>query len=288
MNRAAVAAAPCPGSYRAKRSSVVTDRTPGPELVTERRAWIVSGLRRSGFLTVNDLAQELGVSHMTVRRDLHVLEESGEVKLVHGGVSLPIPDGDADADDAGRAWLAARAAAIVGPADTIAIDAGATALAVARALPAGFRGSVITHSMPVLQLFDEGTMPGTAVGLGGELLPDRHAFVGPSAEAALQHLRARTFFFSPVAIDARGLYARTPAEASLQRRLIEIADQVVVVATHEVYRESAPVRITRLDRVMMFLSDQPPPRETAAALRHAKIVTPDDRPAEPFPRTLTS
>ena len=126
-----------------------------------------------------------------------------------------------------------------GPADTIALDAGPTAFALARALPADFRGSVITHSMPVLQLFDERPTAATAVALGGELLADRHAFVGPSTEAALEQLRARTFFLSPAAVDALGVYARTPAEASVQRRMIEIADRVVLVATHEV-NTSAP------------------------------------------------
>ena len=141
--------------------------------------------------------------------------------------------------------MAERAAAMVGPTDTIALDAGPTAFALARALPADFRGSVITHSMPVLRLLDEQPSAATAVALGGELLADRHAFVGPATEAALEQLRARTFFLSPAAVDARGVYARTPAEASVQRRLIEIADRVVLVATHEVYTTSAPARIAR-------------------------------------------
>ena len=50
--------------------------------------------------------------------------------------------------------------------------------------------------------------------LGGELLADRHAFVGPTTEAAVGELRARTFFFSPTAMDARGTYAQSPAEAA--------------------------------------------------------------------------
>jgi DeoR/GlpR family transcriptional regulator of sugar metabolism len=257
----------------------------------DRRAWILSTLRSVGFLAVNDLARELRVSHMTVRRDLHALERAGEVRMVHGGVSLPperlrpewlhrsalpgatgaafFPDDD---NGPGRARVAERAAAMVGPTDTIVLDAGPTAFAVACALPAGFRGSVITHSLPVLRLFDERPGAAAAVALGGELLAERHAFVGPATEAALEQLRARTAFLSPAAVDPRGVYARTPAEASLQRRLIGIADRVVLVATHEVYGTSAPARIAALDRLVALVSDRPPPPPTATALRRAGVA----------------
>ena len=179
---------------------------------------------------------------MTVRRDLHALEGTGDVRMVHGGVSLD-PGAIARRRLRGRRRtrraserVAGRAAGLVGPTDTIALDAGADGLALARALPEDFRGSVITHSMPVLQLLDERSRgrPGSSR-WAGELLADRHAFVGPTTEAALSQLRARTFFLSPAAVDARGMYARTPAEASVQRSLIEIADRVVLVATREVY-----------------------------------------------------
>jgi DeoR/GlpR family transcriptional regulator of sugar metabolism len=248
-----------------------------PEAAASRRAWILSTLRSAGFLAINDLAREFGVSHMTVRRDLHALEETGDVRMVHGGVSL-IPESLQNAafpDDgyaAGRVRVAARAGASVGPQDTIALDAGPTAFAVARALPEDFRGSVITHSMPVLKLLDERPTGARAVALGGELLAERHAFIGPATEATLTQLRARTFFLSPVAVDALGMYARTPAEASVQRRLIEIADRVVLVVTQEVYATSAPARIAPLDRVSALVTDQPPPRPTVAALRRGDVT----------------
>jgi DeoR/GlpR family transcriptional regulator of sugar metabolism len=251
-----------------------------PEAAATRQAWIVTTLRTVGFLSVTDLARELGVSHMTIRRDLHALSETGDVRMVHGGVSLPAESlrrvalsgsGSSvpvlDGVEPGRAGVAERAAAMVGPTDTIALDAGPTALALARALSVDFHGSVITHSMPVLRLLDEQPSGATVVALGGELLAERHAFVGPATEAALEPLRARTFFVSPAAVDERGLYARTPAEASVQRRLIGIADRVVLVATHQVYTSSAPARIAPLDRLTALVSDRPPPRAIAVVLR---------------------
>ena len=172
-------------------------------------------------MSITDLARELAVSQMTIRRDLHSLEATGDVRLVHGGASLtPHALHSAafgDDDQAGpRDCVGRHAAGLVGPTDTIAIDAGPTAYAIARALPKEFSGCVITHSMPVLQYLVE--RPSVrVVALGGELLADRHAFVGPTTEAAVTQLRVRTFFLSPAAVDARGTYSGSPAEASVQR-----------------------------------------------------------------------
>lgn len=242
----------------------------------ERRARILSQLRLHGFLSISELSRDLRVSPMTVRRDLHLLESGGDVRLVHGGASLTPSalHGAAfprDALDAARGRVAGLAAELVGPADTIAVDAGPTAYALAHALPESFSGSIITHSMPVLQLLAE--QPGARlVALGGELRADRHAFVGPSTEAALTGLRARTFFLEPAAVDPRGVYGGSPAEASLQRRLMDIADEVVVLAVSGITRGSAPAQIARLDRVTRFVTDGPVPGELCTALRRAGVA----------------
>jgi DeoR/GlpR family transcriptional regulator of sugar metabolism len=250
---------------------------PETRSAAERRTRIISALRSAGFIVITDIARTLGVSTMTVRRDLRALESTGQVRLVHGGATLAgsaagcrvFPD---DGNAAGRARVAARAVSLVGRSDTIAVDAGPTAYALARALPDDFAGSVITHSMPVLHLLDERTSPPRTVAPGGELLADRHAFVGPSTEAALSQLRARTFFLSPAAVDVRGTYSRSPAEAGVQRRLVEIADEVVLVVTSDVFTTSAPVRIVPLERLTGLVTDRPPPRHVLSALHQADVT----------------
>jgi DeoR/GlpR family transcriptional regulator of sugar metabolism len=255
----------------------MTDPDVRNEGAPERRTWIMSTLRSAGFLAITDIARALEVSTMTVRRDLHALEAAGEVRLVHGGATLgpaeqhsrAFPD---DGKSVARERIASRGMAMIGPSDTIVVDAGPTAYALAMELSESFRGSVITHSVPVLHLLDERLAFVRTVALGGELLADRHAFVGPTTEAAVGQLRARTFFFSPAAVDARGTYARSPAEASVQRKLIDIADQVVLVATHEVFVDSAPGCIAGLEQVSTLITDRPVPRAVAAALHRAHVV----------------
>jgi DeoR family transcriptional regulator of aga operon len=125
--------------------------------------------------------------------------------------------------------------------------------------------------MPVLQFLSE--RPAVrVVALGGEFLADRRAYVGPTTEAAARQLRVRTFFFSPQAVDARGTYAGSPAEASVQRALTDIADQVVLVSTSEAFTCSAPARVASLDRMRAWVADRWPPADVADALGRAGVV----------------
>jgi len=92
----------------------VTDALHGSEGGTHRRARVLSRLREVGVLSVADLARELGVSHMTVRRDLQRLEMTGHVRTVHGGVGLAVGGSDvrrpgAAEDRAGARRVARRA-----------------------------------------------------------------------------------------------------------------------------------------------------------------------------------
>jgi DeoR/GlpR family transcriptional regulator of sugar metabolism len=249
----------------------------------ERRAHILGQLRRLGFLSVADLARDLRVSAMTVRRDLHLLEAGGDVRLVHGGATLSAAalHGSVHVADplSAATRIAALAVASIGPTDTVALDAGPTAFALARCLPVSFEGSVITHSMPVLQLLAECRPDVRVVALGGELSPGRRAFVGPCAETALARLRARTFFLDPVAVDAGGVHADSPGEAGVQRGMMAIADDVVVLAPGNVLAASAPVPVAPLDRLARVLTDRPVPPGVAAALRRAGVAVRVEAPA---------
>ena len=65
---------------------------PGSPPGAQRRARVLALLREVGVLSVADLARDLGVSPMTVRRDLQRLETTGQVRTVHGGVGLAVGD----------------------------------------------------------------------------------------------------------------------------------------------------------------------------------------------------
>jgi DeoR/GlpR family transcriptional regulator of sugar metabolism len=249
----------------------VPDSAPG----AQRRNRVLARLREVGVLSVADLARELGVSPMTVRRDLQRLEMTGQVRTVHGGVGLALGDPVPNGSGAAARRVARRAVELARPGDTVALDAGPAAYELARALPDDFGGSVITHSMPVMQLLAErATAPDgpRLVALGGELTGSRQALVGPTTLDAIAGLRARTFFLDAAAVDVRGTYACSPAEARVDRGLAGIADEVVLLAPVGVFTDSAPALIATLDRLTAVVTDRTPPAAVEAALDSAGVA----------------
>lgn len=243
-----------------------------------RREEILRRLQAAGFVSVTTLTGELGVSDMTVRRDLKLLAAAGEVRVVHGGASLP--HGTLrTADFAGRSEreldakrrIARYAVGLVGLTDTIAVDAGTTAFELAAALPDGFRGCVITHSVPVLQHMLH--LPGARViGLGGELLADSQALVGALTVAALGGLHADIVFLGAAALNHRGVHVATDLERPTKQALTDVADRVVLLADHSKFSASAPVRLVPLDGVDVLVTDAPVPETMAGPLADAQVA----------------
>jgi len=123
-------------------------------LPTQRRQAILAEVRKDSAVSAEDLALRFGVSLETIRRDLRGLRDRGLLERVYGGaLSVQSTEGTFTARSTrhhGRKQAIARlAATLINPEDTIVIDVGTTALEVARALPATFRGRVLTNSVPV-------------------------------------------------------------------------------------------------------------------------------------------
>lgn len=238
---------------------------------------IASSLQAAGFLTVAELSRILGVSEMTVRRDVAALAAEGRARLSHGGVHAirgRLGDDPLDARRQ-RNWtpkdlIGRTAAAMIGPEDSIAIDAGSTAARVEAHLPADFAGSIVTPSVPVLAAATEHGK-GRVIALGGDVFRDSAATVGPIAADNAARLRVRWFFLGAAAIDARGIYGIADIERPTKRALMAIADQVVLLADHSKFDHSAPFLICPLDEVDALVTDAPPPRAVATALAKAGV-----------------
>lgn len=245
-----------------------------------RRQRIVSALRKSGFLSVSELARELSVSDMTVRRDLRTLARQGEVRMVHGGASLPhgalqtptfIARAGEQADRKRR--IARHAVELLQSDEAIAVDAGTTTYELATALPETFTGTVVTHSVPVVShLLHRPTIK--VIGLGGELHPPSQAFVGTMTVQAARRLRVRTLFMGAAAIDEDGIYVHADVERETKLALMDIASTVVLLADHDKFRRLAPIRLCDLDRIDRLVTDAPPAPSAVERLasHHVDIV----------------
>ncbi len=219
----------------------IKPNTPEPRglLADARRAAIVERLRSTGSVTVAELEEQFGVSSMTARRDLAGLERQGLARRTHGGAVMPSISAHEDsfasrlevAAGAKRA-LAIAAAATVQEGESVFLDSSTTAYQVARALlDRGVRATVITNSLPVMELV--ATQPGTAVdlvGVGGMLRPLTRSFVGPFAvHTVLGHIADRLYFSVKGVTPDGALTDPDSLEAEVKRAMIAHAEHPILL-----------------------------------------------------------
>jgi DeoR family glycerol-3-phosphate regulon repressor len=238
---------------------------------------IVSVLDNSGFATIANLALTVGVSEMTIRRDLRQLHKDGRIRLVHGGAYARERSGQVSAleqrrqlNQAAKSAIGGMAADLIRPNDSIAIDAGTTTLAILEHVPESFAGTIISHSIPVLTACLQRKNFRT-VGLGGDLFRESGAFVGPRSVEMASSLRVRLFFLGAAAVDTRGVYVSADLERGTKTALMEAADLVILLADHSKFQSSAPVLLCKLDKIDMLLTDLPLPPKMAKAIRAAGV-----------------
>jgi DeoR/GlpR family transcriptional regulator of sugar metabolism len=210
-------------------------------LAQQRQAVILEQIRLTGGVRVSELTDVLGVSDMTVRRDLETLASRGMLEKVHGGATA-IPQHSTDEpgfeaksslEQPEKEGIAGRAAAMVRPGTAIAISAGTTTWALARLLGDIPQLTVVTNSIPVAEILYRIGRPDQTVVLTGGMRTPSNALVGPVAVNALRHLHVDLLFMGVHGMDLRrGFTTPNLMEADTNRALMEAARKVVVVADH--------------------------------------------------------
>ena len=245
-----------------------------PVLAAERRKRISDSLRSRGILSVAEMAQSLGATEITLRRDLRAMARDGLVVRTHGGAMLPDglayePTFSEKARQAGaqKAAIARVAATMIRPGDSILLGPGTTTLELARLLLKSPELTVVTNSLLVAQALMDA--PHVEVMLtGGTLRRSIHALVGPAAEESVRSLRASQAFISGNGFSAqRGLSTPSPVVASADRALAAAAQQVVVLADHTKIGQDTMCQTVPLARVHTLITDAMAPEAELDAVR---------------------
>jgi DeoR/GlpR family transcriptional regulator of sugar metabolism len=252
-----------------------------PALARQRQSFILDRIREDGAVRVADLVDSLGVSDMTIRRDLGLLHERGLVEKTHGGAAA-IP-GSALFEPGFRAKsslmraekeaIALAAMTLVEAGTAVALSAGTTTYALALRLVDIPGLTVVTNSIPVADvLHTRGRVDQTVILSGGVRTPS-DALVGPLAVESIRSLH----------VDARGFTTPNILEAETDRALVGAGRRLVVLADHSKWGVIGISSIARLEEADTLISDrglEPDARaELAAAL---KLVLVDPRtPFEP-------
>jgi DeoR/GlpR family transcriptional regulator of sugar metabolism len=248
-------------------------------LPTQRRQAILAQVREQAAASAEDLARQFGVSVETIRRDLRRLQERGLLERVYGGAtrrSGRSSEGSFAArstrnSDRKRA-IAALAASLVEPGETVVIDVGTTALEVARALPGTFSGRVLTNSVPAaMELSDR-----TDVELllcGGQVRAGDGACAGAHAEAFFGEFYAdRAFLGSGGVHPQAGLTDYYPAEVVVRRTIIDHTAMTYVLADSSKLGEIAVHRVCPLARLTAVVTDDAENSAAFAVLAAAGVT----------------
>ncbi len=227
-------------------------------LVDERRQIILQVIENKGFASLTQLAELVGASDSTVRRDLEFLDGIGQIRRTRGGAayvgeSLTSFDVRGTQAREQKEHVADAAAALVQTGETIILDGGTTTLEVARQL-AGRTLQVVTNSIPIVNVLVNSPQTELIV-IGGFLYPKTGVNLGPIAVEALKSIHARRLFISVGGITATSLFNSNALLVETERQMIESAEEVIVVSDSSKLGHSALAQLCPLETVDRLIID---------------------------------
>jgi DeoR family glycerol-3-phosphate regulon repressor len=246
-----------------------------------RHARIVEMLRATGSVSVSQVAVDLGVSDMTVRRDLLELENEGKLTRVHGGAlaaptlraaeAIDEPSFDSRMAERSEAKMriAADAASRIAGYRSLAIDVGTTTYLMAKAMRPSPNMKVFTSS---LRVANELAAARFEVYLaGGRVRGDELAVGGPAAIAQFGSLWFDAAVIGASGLTAEGLFDYSIEDSELKRIYIERSSVKIVVCDSSKAGRQSLVKICALDEISILITDAPLPAELTSALAAAGV-----------------
>ncbi|SEM08446.1 DeoR/GlpR family DNA-binding transcription regulator [Streptacidiphilus jiangxiensis] len=242
----------------------------------------------SGRLSVSELSQRLGVSEMTVRRDLDALERQGLVRRVHGAAVAAKAREDGAGFAARESWqaatkdrLGAAVAGLVEPGSRVLLDAGTTTVHVAEHLAE--RGPLTVAVLSLQAAVRLADRPGIELlVVGGLSRPGERSLVGPLALRTLEALAFDVFVMSIGGVHAEhGWSEFSLDDAAVKQVGLAQADRTLAVADATKLGVRAFSQVAPLDAVEVFVTDRaaadpathPGGPQTLAALHDAGVRT---------------
>lgn len=244
-------------------------------LTVDRRHRILERVAEEQTIHIGALAQELGVSEMTIRRDITRLERDGFLRRTYGGATAHLTRSLELAFNArslqhasSKRLIGMRTVQLVEGASTLFVGIGTTAEQFAMFLPPREDLLVVTGSLPVASLL--GTRPGRVVALGGTVRRDELACVGPIAVSTILRYHADIAVLGAAGVSARyGIGELDDGVAEIHRLMIQQSDRLIVIVDSSKLGVSAPATVAPLSAIDSVVTDQGAPQSELAALEAA-------------------
>lgn len=234
-------------------------------------------MREEGTITISDLANQLGVSLETIRRDVKPLTRDGRVMKVHGAVGLASHFGEAPFERrmrenaTAKRLIARHVAGSIRDGDSIMLDTGTTTSFVARELVNRRRLTVVTNSSDIARTLS--TINGNRVYMaGGELRSDSGAAFGMSAIEFVNRFSVSHAIVSAGAVDAAGgVMDYDLEEAEFARMVLSRGLRTLVVTDHTKFGRRGLVTVCDFSGFQTLVTDRTPPDDLTAALTSAGV-----------------
>lgn len=243
-------------------------------LVGERQRKIVDILGSAERAQVDELAEQLGVSASTIRRDLQLLSSRGAVERTHGGVLPPSRFEPSFREKetehlAQKRAIAQMAARLVQPGHTVFLDGGTTTLELARMLRGRSDVTIASNSVPIaVELASHARLILT----GGSVKESTLALVGPIAERSIEQMHVDIAFIGTNGVSAAGGFT-TPTweEAATKTRMIRAGRMAVVLADGSKLGSITFAHVATIDEVDLLITDEGASASEIEALRSAGL-----------------
>jgi DeoR/GlpR family transcriptional regulator of sugar metabolism len=231
-------------------------------LPSQRRQAVLRRLATHGEVGFAELAEEFGVSEMTIRRDLETLEADGLARRVRGGAISVVSSSyepplavRATTASAAKTAIGAAAACLVNDGDTIIIDVGTTTLELAKALHERRGLTVVTASLPIA--VELGNDPDIRVLMtGGQVRSGELSLTGGMAEDAFTTMNCDLAFIGVAGICVTpGLTEYNPDDARVKRTAISAARRAIVLADSSKLGRVAFSTVAPLSAIDMLVTD---------------------------------
>jgi len=227
-----------------------------------RHEKILNLIQNFRHISVADLTERLGVSQVTIRKDLTKLEDLGLIIRNHGGARLaqsvkPIPPiiSRKRTFYEQKDRITSRAVQLIEEDDSVCIDAGATNLLLAEKLTSS-QIRVISNSLDVLNILAS-SIDVTLTAIGGNFRASAGSFIGPQAEDSINQLQFDIAFIGTTGITARGEFLTQNAiEGRLKKDMLKAARRKVILADSSKFEARAFAKFANADLIDILIIDK--------------------------------
>jgi DeoR/GlpR family transcriptional regulator of sugar metabolism len=245
----------------------------------ERWQKIQTLVNNNGKVEVNQLAKDLGVSPMTIRRDLQRMYEKGLIERTHGGALLarernllqpPVLLRLYERAEEKKA-IASAVAKMINHGEKIYIAAGTTTYWVAKAIANRDDLTVVTNSLPVANLLAHSENMEVIV-VGGFLRRNEYSMIGHFSETMVRDLHLDKVIMGIGGIDPEhGLTNAYPEEMMMDRSYMNISKNIIVVADHTKIGRVTTSRTADITAVRMIVTSKLAPVEIVESIRQRGV-----------------